>query len=214
MHATICQLRQRFWIPNIRQAVKSLLRTCVACRKVSSKPYLTPDPPPLPKCRADDSPPFSVTGVNYSEALHVRTGSSKETKAYICLFTCASTRAVHLELVHNLTLESFLQAFRRFTSRRSLTYITSDTLEPEPLTPAHLFHGQRVTTLPYKDVQNEAVNNHNQQNMLKRVRIQQELLQRFWSRWRNDYLTSLRERHANRQQSADDTSRRHCAGAR
>ncbi|XP_053391280.1 uncharacterized protein LOC128553848 [Mercenaria mercenaria] len=67
MHATICQLRQRFWIPKIHQAVKSLLRTtCVTCRKVSSKPYLTPYPSPLPKCRVDDLPPFSVTGVDYS----------------------------------------------------------------------------------------------------------------------------------------------------
>ena len=39
---------------------------------------------------------------------------------YICLFTCASTRAVHLEIVQDLTVESFLLAFRRFSSRKSL----------------------------------------------------------------------------------------------
>ena len=41
-------------------------------------------------------------------------------KAYICLFTCASTRAIHLELTETLSGESFLQAFRCFVSRRGL----------------------------------------------------------------------------------------------
>ena len=43
-----------------------------------------------------------------------------ETKSYICLFTCASTRAVHLELTHGLDVNSFLLAFRRFVGRRGL----------------------------------------------------------------------------------------------
>ena len=41
-------------------------------------------------------------------------------KAYICLFTCASTRAIHLELTAGLNVETFFLAFRRFTSRRGL----------------------------------------------------------------------------------------------
>ena len=41
-------------------------------------------------------------------------------KTYICLFTCQSTRAVHLELTLGLDVQSFLQAFRRFSSRRRL----------------------------------------------------------------------------------------------
>ena len=41
-------------------------------------------------------------------------------KVYLCLFTCASTRALHLEIVPNLTTQSFMMAFRRFASRRSL----------------------------------------------------------------------------------------------
>ena len=83
------------------------------------KPYRAPDPPPLPKVRVAESPPFTVTGVDFTGALYVKTGG-QERKVYICLFTCAATRAVHLEVVSDLTVDTFLLAFRRFSSRKSL----------------------------------------------------------------------------------------------
>jgi len=43
----------------------------------------------------------------------------EEVKVYICLFTCATSRAVHLEVVGDLSTETFLLAFRRFAGRRS-----------------------------------------------------------------------------------------------
>ena len=117
--ALISHIRQRYWIPSIRQYIQSLLRKCVQCRKVTGKPYAAPDPPPLPKIRVQDAVPFTVTGVDFTGALHIRSKTGSE-KAYICLFTCASTRVVHLEVVKDMSEESFIQAFRRFTSRKSL----------------------------------------------------------------------------------------------
>jgi hypothetical protein len=67
--------------------------------------------------------PFTVTGVDFTGALYISTKDRMETKAYICLFTCGSTRAVHLELVPDLTEDSFLQTFRRFSSRISLPHV-------------------------------------------------------------------------------------------
>ena len=63
--------------------------------------------------------PFQVTGVDFTGALYVRTPNG-ECKVYICLFTCAVSRAIHLEIVTDLTVESFLYAFRRFAGRRSV----------------------------------------------------------------------------------------------
>ena len=103
MNATVTYIRHTFWIPTIRQYAKKLLRKCVICRKVNGKSYVAPDPPPLPKIRLQEAPPFTVTGVDFTGALLVRDENRILTKAYICLFTCASTRAVHLEVVPNLT---------------------------------------------------------------------------------------------------------------
>ena len=78
-----------------------------------------PDPPPLVKSRVNQVEPFNVTGVDFTGALYVRAPEG-ERKVYICLFTCAVSRAVHLEIITDLTVDSFLQAFRRFAERRSV----------------------------------------------------------------------------------------------
>ena len=49
--------------------------------------------------------------------------SSKATKVYVLLFTCASTRTVHLEIVERLDAETFLRAFRRFAAGKGLPSI-------------------------------------------------------------------------------------------
>ena len=58
----------------------------------------------LPEMRVDDGPSWSNTGMDYAGPLFAvsKNSASNERiteKVYICLFTCASTRAVHLELV-------------------------------------------------------------------------------------------------------------------
>jgi len=102
VNQTVTALRQRYWIVSIRRHVRSVLRTCVTCKKTCGKAYPIPDPPPLPKMPTQFGPPFSITGVDFTGALYVRNRSVEE-KAYICLFTCANTRAMHLEVVSDLT---------------------------------------------------------------------------------------------------------------
>ena len=75
--------------------------------------------------RVADAPPFTFTGLDFAGPLYItssKEGQSNEIsqKAYICLYTCASTRAIHLELLRDLSVKSFLLSFRRFASRRGL----------------------------------------------------------------------------------------------
>ena len=111
VNSVITATQQKYWIPSIRRVVRSLLKKCVTSRKVSGRPYPAPDAPPLPKSRTICSKPFSVTGVDFTGALFVRS-SEGEQKMYICLFTCANTRAVHLEVVSDLTTK--MQPFSVF----------------------------------------------------------------------------------------------------
>ena len=75
----------------------------------------------LPKPRVTPSRAFSHTGVDLAGPFLVKDGKTRNRtylKSYICLFVCFSTKAVHLELVGDLTKESLLNALKRFFSRR------------------------------------------------------------------------------------------------
>ena len=68
----------------------------------------------------DEGPPFANTGVDFAGPLFLSNGMKKTSKIYVCLFTCMATRAIHLELVDSLSVETFICAFRRFVGRRGL----------------------------------------------------------------------------------------------
>ncbi|GFW38227.1 uncharacterized protein TNCV_3839551 [Trichonephila clavipes] len=71
---------------------------------------------PLLALHVEQSASFSAVGIDFGGPLYTK----DENKHYIVLFTCAITRALHLELVNNLTTETFLLALRRIISRRGL----------------------------------------------------------------------------------------------
>ena len=99
--------------------VKKVLKSCVICNKLEGVPYSSVTPPDLPSYRTSDEPPFSHTGVDFAGPLYVNCNGQVD-KAYVCLFTCSSTRAIHLELAPDLSVSSFLLLFHRFVSRRGL----------------------------------------------------------------------------------------------
>ena len=109
-NSTLTALRQEFWIPTSRQTVRSVIRKCTTCKKCCGSFYPSPDPAPLPTFRVRDAPPFIITGVDFTGALYVHE-NHQEVKVYICLYTCATSRAIHLEIVNDLTVDMFLLSF-------------------------------------------------------------------------------------------------------
>ena len=72
----------------------------------------------LPLCRVDSTlPPFSYTGVDYFGPFAIKEGR-KELKRYGVLFTCLTSRAVHLEVAKSLETDTFINVLRRMVSRR------------------------------------------------------------------------------------------------
>ncbi|KAJ8032675.1 hypothetical protein HOLleu_26265 [Holothuria leucospilota] len=114
---TLSAIRQRFWLLNGRTAVKSALSKCVVCRKLIARPaQQVMAALPLERV-SSDKPPFSFVGVDFFGPFEVKRSRST-VKRYGCIFTCLSSRAVHLEVPESLNADSFLNAFRRFVARR------------------------------------------------------------------------------------------------
>ncbi|KAK6764625.1 hypothetical protein RB195_024809 [Necator americanus] len=108
--------RQRFWIPQPSRVIKKYLRTCITCKKCHGLPYGAPEMPPLPTDRLIITKPFANVGCNYMGPFE----SNVKQKMYVFLFTCLTARAVHLEVVENLSAGAFLSSFIRFISRRGV----------------------------------------------------------------------------------------------
>ena len=117
VNAVIASLRASYWIVSLRRIVKGVKRECFNCQRLDSRACSQPLAP-LPKLRVTEAPPFTVTGVDYTGHLFCSDFPGK--KFYVCLFTCAVVRAVHLELTDSMTTADFLLALRRFAARRGL----------------------------------------------------------------------------------------------
>lgn len=96
--ATMSQVRQKYWIPKLRSLVKSIRYACNYCKKYRAKALSAPATSALPTFRMEFTEPFHATGVDFAGPLLYKSGKHETSKAYVALFTCASTRAVHLRL--------------------------------------------------------------------------------------------------------------------
>ena len=110
-------LRQAFWITKGRRLMTRIVHACVTCKKLRAHPaqQLMADLPP--ERVATNLPPFSHVGIDAFGPYHVAY-KRQTVKRYGCIFTCLVCRAVHLEVLESLDVDSFLNAFRRFIARR------------------------------------------------------------------------------------------------
>ena len=277
---TLTELRSEYWISKGRQLIKSILSKCVTCKELIGKPYDTPCAPPLPPYRVSEDAAFSQIGIDFAGPLFVRdiyNNDNQSSKCYIALFSCASTRAIHLELVPDLRGSTFIRALKRFISRRGiparilsdngktfidcavqkfvnskgivwrfnipkaswwggifeimvkltkrclrktlknalltyeeletvlieteailnsrpLTFVYEDVTQT-PLTPSCLVTGRRLLD-KHEITRNNA--DSDKTTLTRRAKYLETLLGRFFTQWKKEYLTSLRERYTSK----------------
>ena len=118
---TLATLRREFWILRARNLVKSVIHQCVVCtREKAAHPVQLMGN--LPSVRVNAPPrAFLHCGLDYAGPVSIRAlfGRGRTArKAYIALFVCMASRAVHLEVVDGYSTSAFVGAYARFCARR------------------------------------------------------------------------------------------------
>ncbi|XP_039280373.1 uncharacterized protein LOC120350555 isoform X2 [Nilaparvata lugens] len=122
VQATMAAIRQRFWIPSTRRTVKNVLRKCIKCFRFTHT-QAAQLMGQLPSVHVNIDFPFMNVGLDYAGPFSLRIGGPKSRtfgKAYFAFFICKITRAVHIEVVSELSTSVFLAALTRFISRRGI----------------------------------------------------------------------------------------------
>lgn len=105
-----------YWIIGGVSVISDHIRSCIICRRLrgSVEEQKMAD---LPEDRVLPAPPFTYCAVDYFGPWYVKERRC-QLKRYGVLFTCMSSRAVHLEVANSMTADSFISAYRRFVGRR------------------------------------------------------------------------------------------------
>lgn len=122
VQVTAYYVRQNFWIPRLRDELKNFTKKCVICVRQSQvcAEQLMGE---LPADRIRPGKAFVATGVDYAGPFQVKymdkTGQTIILhKSWIAIFVCMKTRAIHIDLVTDLTSASFIAFFEQFLARR------------------------------------------------------------------------------------------------
>ena len=106
-------LREKYWIVKSRQLIRSLLRTCDKCRRVTSR-QMMPIMGNMPESRlrlSHDKPPWTHVGVDLMGAIQLKKVGRRTVtpeQAYVVLYMCMTTRSINLDLMLSNEAENFL----------------------------------------------------------------------------------------------------------
>ncbi|XP_063052707.1 uncharacterized protein LOC134447256 [Engraulis encrasicolus] len=114
---TLLELRSNgFWIQGGSKTVSNFIHRCVKCRRLR-RPVEEQRMADLPKERCQASAPFTFCGMDCFGPFVVKKGR-KEHKRYGLILTCLYSRAVHLEMLEDLSTDCLINALRCFISLR------------------------------------------------------------------------------------------------
>ena len=119
--STLNHLRQKYWIIKGRQVVAKVVNSCNLCKQWRCRTLKATPMSNLPSYRVTSEYAYQSTGIDYGGPLFVKGNYGDGTilhKSYVLLFTCATTRGIHLELTPDVSAQTLIRALQRFLCRK------------------------------------------------------------------------------------------------
>ena len=115
---TMAAVRERYWVPKLRSLVKLVRSKCYGCKRFSATTARNPIPGQLPQDRTTVGAAFEVIGIDFAGPVKYKQGKRSQANAYLAIFTCSLSRAIHQELMTSLETDNFIACLKRFIARR------------------------------------------------------------------------------------------------
>lgn len=122
--ALLSIIRQKYWPENGKRLAHEIVKKCVLC--VRSKPKVLAQ---IMADRVTAARAFLNVGLDFAGPIEIKhtIRGQKTARAYICIFVCFATKAIHMEPAADLSIDGFINCLKRFVARRGLLKrITSD----------------------------------------------------------------------------------------
>ena len=115
---TMAAVRERYWVPKLRSLTKAIRSKCHGCKRFRATAVTIPAPGLLPEDRTSVGTAFEVIGTDFAGPIRFKQTQKKEGKAYLAIFSCSLSRAVHLELLPSQETTAFISCLKRLIARR------------------------------------------------------------------------------------------------
>lgn len=120
--AMMTAVQQKYWVPRGKVVANRTFNRCTICFRAKPVTYQEVMGQ-MPSTRTKIvTKPFTNCGIDFCGPfyIHNKGRGARPTNMYLAIFVCFSTKAVHLELVEDLSTEAFINTLKRFIGRRGV----------------------------------------------------------------------------------------------
>lgn len=104
---TMATVKEGYLISHLSAKVKKVINDCKRCKAFRAQPYGPAAMSLLPSFQTEGGRPFKTTGIDFAGPITYKISKKEQSECYMLIFTCAMSRALHVEVTKSQRVEEF-----------------------------------------------------------------------------------------------------------